>query len=181
MQAHQQHGPQAQTAAAAAISNTSTDAVEAAAGAEQAVLLLRQLLEVFVGYVPRYSSRQLSSALWVVGRFHRAAAAHADVQQATVNILQALLGSSSSSSSNSSSSLSHHVQQQQQQQQQRPASSAGPVCLLQRDGNAADIQNVMWSLGRLSQVRGAKDGGQSQCYLTRTHRHNMRIIATSSV
>jgi hypothetical protein len=117
------------------------------AGYEQAVLLLRRLLALCVRHIPRYSSRQLSSALWVVGRFHRAAAAHDDIPQAAAAMLRAL--------------LVHQPQQQQQHQQRRrvsdQAAASAPVCLLQRDGNTADLQNVMWAVGRLAQVRATSN------------------------
>jgi hypothetical protein len=127
-----------QPAAAAAAESYQPAADQA--GYEQAVLLLRQLLALCVRHIPRYSSRQLSSALWVVGRFHRAAAAYDDIQQAAAAMLRALLAD----------------QPQQQQQQQRRVSDQAAVpdavCLLQRDSNAADLQNVLWALGRLAQV-----------------------------
>jgi hypothetical protein len=105
---------------------------------EAAVALLAALLGDIAADTATYSCRQLCCALWTIGRFHREAAAHSDVQQAAAALLAALLQHPAAADAPVS-------------EQQQPC--AAP--LLQRQGNAADLQQVLWALGRLALVSAA--------------------------
>jgi transposase len=175
----QQEQPQQEAAPSAAVTSTEAASASAAAAGDgvcyaAAVQLLRSLLSDYKSHIPCYSSRQLSSTLWVVGRFHRAAAEHPDIQAAAAAMLDALLAPhtapNSSEAQGRHADIGLHVAQQQEQQQQQGqagnsqpldascvavagSSGSGSTCLLQTCGNAADLQNTMWALGRLAQVR----------------------------